>query len=79
MVEKSCDRGDPNALGALFCEETCDDILGGFCPNENGYQDCNTNGCPGKVHLLNYRVSHVLEDLGWVDLDLGCSTILLGQ
>ena len=26
-----------------------------------------------------YRASHVLEDLGWVDLDLGCSTILLGQ
>ena len=24
-----------------------------------------------------YRASHVLEDLGWVDLDLGCSTILL--
>ena len=26
-----------------------------------------------------YRASHVLEDLGWVDLDLGCSTTLLGQ
>ena len=25
------------------------------------------------------RASHVLEDLGWVNLDLGCSTILLGQ
>ena len=22
---------------------------------------------------------NVLEDLGWVDLDFGCSTILLGQ
>ena len=26
-----------------------------------------------------YRASHVLEDLGWVDLDLECSTILLEQ
>ena len=28
----------------------------------------------------NYRVTHLLVDLGcWVDLDLGCSTILSGQ
>ena len=26
-----------------------------------------------------YRVTLVVEYLGWVDLDLGCSTILLGQ
>ena len=26
-----------------------------------------------------YRVGHLLADLGWVDLDLECSTILLGQ
>ena len=25
-----------------------------------------------------YRVGHLLADLGWVDLDLGCSTIMLG-
>ena len=31
------------------------------------------------VIQVQYRASHVLEDLGWVDLDLGCSTILLGQ
>ena len=28
---------------------------------------------------LDYRVTLVVEYLGWVDLDLGCSTILLGQ
>ena len=26
-----------------------------------------------------YRVGHLLADLGWVDLDLECSTIMLGQ
>ena len=26
-----------------------------------------------------YRVGHLLAELGWVDLDLECSTILLGQ
>ena len=26
-----------------------------------------------------YRVIQQVSDLGWVDLDLGCSTILLGQ
>ena len=33
------------------------------------------------IHLLEniYRVTLVVEYLGWVDLDLGCSTILFGQ
>ena len=26
-----------------------------------------------------YRVAHLLANLSWVDFDLGCSTILLGQ
>ena len=26
-----------------------------------------------------YRVSHLVADLGWVDLDLGCSTTLPGH
>ena len=26
-----------------------------------------------------YRVSHLVADLGWVDLDLGCPTTLPGQ
>ena len=26
-----------------------------------------------------YRVTHLLANLGWVELDLGCSTTLLGQ
>ena len=26
-----------------------------------------------------YRVTHLVAILGWVDLDLGCSTILLGH
>ena len=28
---------------------------------------------------VSYRVTQQVADLGWVDLDLGCSTILLGQ
>ena len=34
-----------------------------------------------KVHLIShlYRVGHLLADLGWVDLDLECSTIMLRQ
>ena len=28
---------------------------------------------------LTYRVTLVVEYLGWINLDLGCSTILLGQ
>ena len=27
----------------------------------------------------NYRVTSLVANLGWVDLDLGCSTTLLGQ
>ena len=30
-------------------------------------------------NCTTYRVTLVVEYLGWVDLDLGCSTILLGQ
>ena len=55
-VEDQCDRGNPNALGALYCEETCDDNLGRFCPNENDYQDCNTNGCPGMTFYLHHFI-----------------------
>ena len=29
--------------------------------------------------MPKYRVTHLLADLGWVDLDLGCSIVLLGQ
>ena len=29
--------------------------------------------------LMLYRVGHLLADLGWFDLDLECSTIVLGQ
>ena len=51
LAEDQCDRGNPNALGAIFCEETCDDALGRFCPNANEYQSCNTNGCPGNIQF----------------------------
>ena len=34
---------------------------------------------PRMFTVYVYRVTLVVEDLGWVDLDLGCSTILLGQ
>ena len=53
LAEDQCDRGNPNALGAIFCEETCDDALGRFCPNANEYQSCNTNGCPGNIQFPN--------------------------
>ena len=29
------------------------------------------------VHV--YMVTHILADMGWVDFDLGCSAVLLGQ
>ena len=29
--------------------------------------------------VQHYRVTHLVANLGWVDFDLGCSTILLGQ
>ena len=32
-----------------------------------------------KEHQNIYRVTLEVSDLGWVDLDLGCSTLLLGQ
>ena len=32
-----------------------------------------------RAQAANYRVTLVVEYLGWVDLDLVCSTILLGQ
>ena len=31
------------------------------------------------IWLGKYRVSQQVSDLGWVDLDLGCSTILPGS
>ena len=33
----------------------------------------------GFVRHTNYRVTHLVANLVWVELDLGCSTILLGQ
>ena len=50
-------------------------------------EDGNWNGMVGMVHrnevdfalgmqfMLLYRVTHFLANLGWVDFDLGCSTI----
>ena len=29
------------------------------------------------VSIHNYRVAHHVSDLGWVDLDFGCSTVCL--
>ena len=37
----------------------------------------SSNRSPAFVN--QYRVTLVVEYLGWVDLDFGCSTILLGQ
>ena len=51
LAESQCDRGNPDGLGAQYCEETCDDVLGQFCPNANEYQSCNTQGCPGRNSL----------------------------
>ena len=36
---------------------------------------------PGQLRLMNrglllYRVTHLVANLGWVDFELGCSTIL---
>ena len=31
------------------------------------------------THHKYYRVTRLVANLGWVDFDLGCSTILLGQ
>ena len=58
-VENSCVRGDSNALGALFCEKTCDDILGAFCPNENEYRPCNNNSCPGNVGPKSANINSI--------------------
>ena len=33
----------------------------------------------GRLMDERYRVTLVVEYLGWIDLDLGSSTILLGQ
>ena len=43
--------------------------------------DSDAPGRASSRHLVGgmYRVTLVVEYLGWVDLDLGCSTILLGQ
>ena len=32
-----------------------------------------------ELKFLKYGASHVPKDLGWVDLDLECSIIMLGQ
>ena len=41
------------------------------------------NGAHGELNVSPmarpYRMGHLVVQLGWVDLDLGCSTILLGQ
>ena len=37
---------------------------------------CGHDGCAGRCQS---RVTLVVEYFGWVDVDLGCSTILLGQ
>ena len=41
---------------------------------------CSRDFSVPSVHIeIKYRVTHLVANLGWVDLDLGCSTILLGQ
>ena len=47
-------------------------------PNANGLVQ-QFYGTEPYVSAGLYRVTLVVEYLGWVDLDLGCSTILLGQ
>ena len=48
-----------------------DPRLGRFFKREHMYR---------VVHqVMDYRVTHLVANLGWVDLDLGCSAILLGQ
>ena len=48
------------------------------CPPGCGSPPARTTGGVRQQHS-KYRVTLVVEYLGWVDLDLGCSTILLGQ
>ena len=48
------------------------------------YEPCisNKKEPEGGIHAQMdsiYRVTLVVSDLGWVDLELGCSTILLGS
>ena len=35
--------------------------------------------CTFPADVVIYRVTLVVEYLGWVDLDLACSTTLIGQ
>ena len=32
-----------------------------------------------RIQGKNYRVAHLLANMGWVDLDLECFNVLLGQ
>ena len=59
--------------------------------HQDGYEEAWYDGCkqdskflrhlgaPGLRIFELYRVTQKVSDLGWVDLDLECSTILLGQ
>ena len=50
-------------------------IVGGFScgTGENQSMATKTRG----KRKLDYRVTHLLANLGWVDFDLGCSTLCL--
>ena len=57
LVDTVCnDGGGVNGVASTLCEETCDSIVGGFCPGGPGsidYQPCNTGGCPGNLCFSN--------------------------
>ena len=55
-----------------------DDLLGDLPGLEGGPRIRKLSFSPLQMSSL-YRVGHLVVQLGWVDLDLGCSTILLGQ
>ena len=45
-----------------------------MCPLTGIILSCSTT-----LPRVMYRVGHLFADLGWVDLDLECFTIMLGQ
>ena len=88
------DPGQPLRLGraAVLHDDGLDDVeLDGLRPRPRDHprplrrvapaaaSGKSTLKLSGLVCYILYKVTMVVAHLGWVDLDLGCSTLLLGS
>ena len=73
----SCSRSFPKIVCTQRCKILWKEVTRKLF---DGYiNDLQQEMCLSVMSTKYYRVTHLVANLGWVDFDLGCSTILLGH